>query len=392
MSSGGAPPPPAPPLPGTQPPLAVITHNDQRGVLFVTGALALAATLVSLLTRAYVRAGFGQSFGRDDYALGAAYVLMIAQTIALFVAASYGLGEQSNLIAHSDGVTMQRAILATDILYIFALWTSRLSSVFFAQRLSRTTRYEWIWKVFTGVVGVLFLASLLTVSLRCDLGHAWLYINQHCTGLGALFAQLLFIILNLQMAAATKFRVIIPFAARLLLIVPLILHVLSIPDFFALTDGTRVSAFNMTRPYIYTQIILALAMITPTIPVLQPFMQATATTFGMVSGAATNAYGSNGDGSFGQHTHKEQHASRRGGSRLGNMLSMRSFRSVNGGDERDTVDEDDVRANPDPSQYSATVSHGQRARAGSNGGSTVSQQPMIRRDVQYTVSYSDARA
>lgn len=129
---------------------------------------------------------------------------MIAQTIALFVAASYGLGEQSNLIAHSDGVTMQRvgqvmpsnpsasplttsqAILATDILYIFALWTSRLSSVFFAQRLSRTTRYEWIWKVFTGVVGVLFLASLLTVSLRCDLGHAWLYINQHCTGLVSL--------------------------------------------------------------------------------------------------------------------------------------------------------------------------------------------------------------
>ncbi len=60
--------------PGQSPPLAVITPNDQRGVIFVTGWFALAATLICLVVRAYVRVGFGQAIGRDDYAITASFV------------------------------------------------------------------------------------------------------------------------------------------------------------------------------------------------------------------------------------------------------------------------------------------------------------------------------
>lgn len=60
--------------PGQSPPLAVITPNDQRGVIFVTGGLALATTLVCLIVRAYVRMGFGQAFGSDDYAIVTSFV------------------------------------------------------------------------------------------------------------------------------------------------------------------------------------------------------------------------------------------------------------------------------------------------------------------------------
>lgn len=60
--------------PGQSPPLAVITPEDQRGVVYVTGGLAIATTLVCLVVRAYVRLGLGQTVGSDDYAIVTSFV------------------------------------------------------------------------------------------------------------------------------------------------------------------------------------------------------------------------------------------------------------------------------------------------------------------------------
>ncbi|KAK5166213.1 uncharacterized protein LTR77_008474 [Saxophila tyrrhenica] len=374
--------------PGQSPPLAVITPDDQRGVIFVTGGLALAATMVCLVVRAYVRMGSGQAFGSDDYAIALSFLFMIAQTIALFISAGDGLGVTSSLIGHAEGVSMQKAILAADIFYLFALWSTRCASALFFQRMSRVTRHEMFWKVMLGAIPVLGLASVLTVALRCELSHAWLFIDQHCTGLFdrwvaatvidvvfevALFTQPLFMVAKLQMATKLKIKVISSFGGRLVVIIPLILHLLALRPFYEWTDGQKVSSYTMMRPYIYTQICLALAIITPTVPLLQPFMQATTTSFGMVSGQATNSYSdpmsrqsrsnwrSNQDkeSSFAQH-----------------VTSSSSRRSQHKGLEN-------------PNQYSVSAVHNRRV---SHSGSDVSQQPMIRRDVQYEVSYSEGPA
>lgn len=62
---------------GQSPPLAVITPDDQRGVLYVTGGMALATAIVCLAVRAYVRLGFGQAVGSDDYAVIASFVSLL---------------------------------------------------------------------------------------------------------------------------------------------------------------------------------------------------------------------------------------------------------------------------------------------------------------------------
>ena len=65
---------PLPLQPGQRPPLAVNTETDQRGALYVTGGIVLALTAICLVVRAYVRIGWNQTLGSDDYAIGAAFV------------------------------------------------------------------------------------------------------------------------------------------------------------------------------------------------------------------------------------------------------------------------------------------------------------------------------
>lgn len=187
------------------------------------------------------------------------------------------------------------------------------------------------------------------------------------------------------MPAKVKIKALGAFAGRLVIIIPLVLHLLAIRPFYKSTDGHKVTAQSMTRPYIYTQISLALAIVTPTIPMLQPFMQATATTFGTVSGYSTNSYGNARSGQN----------SRTWGSKQNTGLNpARSHYSdrFDGFKSRPEVEANNLQAHPGGAHdtqcvYTASVVH-QQGRRVSNG-SDVSQQPMIRRDVQYDISYSD---
>ncbi|KAK5729898.1 hypothetical protein LTR17_011537 [Elasticomyces elasticus] len=389
--------------PGQSPPFAVITEDDQRGVIYITSGLALATALVCLVVRAYVRMGLGQAVGKDDYAIVASFLFMIAQSIALFAATANGLGETSTSVTHGQEESMQKvslcvfiaatqsdlwlqALLAVDVLYILTLWSSRCSSVLFFERLSRGTRHELVWTSMLGGTAVLGTASVFTVVMRCNMSNAWLFIDQHCTGLldrwiavtvfDILFEIVLFLhpaymIANLQMASKIKVNVIGAFAGRLLIIIPLALHLSTIRSFYSWTNGAIVSSYDAAAPFIYTQITLALSIIMPTIPMLQPFLQATATTFGMVSGLATNSYGEGGS--------KQSRGISKTTS-VHQVISSRSFRR--GSTQHQGAIMSDREASR---QYSAAAFHERRP----SNSSDVSQQPMIRRDAPYVAPYSN---
>ena len=202
---------------------------------------------------------------------------------------------------------------------------------------------------------------------------------------GILFAQPAYLILNLQMPAKVKAKALCAFAALLVIIIPLILHLLAIRPFYRSTDGDKVSAESMTHPYIYTQISLALAIVTPTIPMLQPFMQATATTFGTPSGYSSTPYGDA----------RSRRKSRTLGSKQNTGLNPTRSNLSNRFDGFKNTPDAEINAlqdhaggaHNDQYAYSASVVHQQGRRI--SGSSDVSQEPMIRRDVQYEISYSD---
>ncbi|KAK3660824.1 hypothetical protein LTR56_000582 [Elasticomyces elasticus] len=372
--------------PGQSPPFAVITEDDQRGVVYITSGLALATALVCLVVRAYVRMGLGQAVGKDDYAIVASFLFMIAQSIALFAATANGLGETSTSVKRGQEESMQKALLAVDVLYILTLWSSRCSSVLFFERLSRGTRHELVWTGMLGGTAVLGTASVFTVVMRCNMSNAWLFIDQHCTGLLdrwiavtvfdilfeiVLFSHPAYMVANLQMARKTKVNVIGAFAGRLLIIIPLALHLSTVRSFYSWTNGAIVSSYDTAAPFIYTQITLALSIIMPTIPMLQPFLQATATTFGMVSGMATNSYGEGGS--------KQSRGISKTTS-VHQVISSRSFRR--GSTQHQSAIMSDREAGR---QYSAAAFHERRP----SNSSDVSQQPMIRRDAPYVAPYSN---
>lgn len=186
----------------------------------------------------------------------------------------------------------------------------------------------------------------------------------------ALFAPPFYMIVGLQMATKMKLKVIGALSVRLLILIPIFLHLFAVPPFYRLSDGETVTSYSMSRPYIYTQIALTLAIVTPTIPLLQPFVQATTTTFGMVSGNATNSYGS---GKFDIRRTRS----------IGISKTTSVHQAVSSRSYLEDQAQDMSREGGD--QYSASGVLKRRLPGNSN----VSQQPMIRHDQDYIVSYAN---
>ena len=292
-------------------------------------------------------------------------------------------------------------IYATDILYIITLWLTRFSSVLFFQRLSQKTRHEWASAVLFIGGAICAVSCLLAVALRCNLSHPWIFANQHCTGLFerwlavtiidivyeiALFSVPLYIILGLQMSKRTKLKVLPAFGSRLLVIIPDLLHLLSLPSFYALTNGRRVSSYNESTPYLYKQIILCTAIVAATIPSLRPFMMATATSFGLVTGSGTGSYGD------------PTSAQRSKSGKMRNSIKLTPLVSLNSLKDNGESSSAPARAarwhtrSRDRQGYSATVFHAGEERDASIASDTADDRPIIRRDVQYSVSYADREA
>ena len=86
-------------------PLAVITADDQRGVLWIVGLLSLVFIYLTISLRAFVR---WMRWQADDYALFAACILVLVQCTVAFVAARIGLGASFILSDHSRMVDVWR--------------------------------------------------------------------------------------------------------------------------------------------------------------------------------------------------------------------------------------------------------------------------------------------
>lgn len=87
------------------PPLARITPQDQRGVLWIIATICLAFVYLTFAARAFVR---WQRFQPDDYAILAACVLVLAQTSVSYAAVGLGLGHSGLTVDEDDIQTVWR--------------------------------------------------------------------------------------------------------------------------------------------------------------------------------------------------------------------------------------------------------------------------------------------
>lgn len=83
------------------PPLAVITPDDQRGVLWTVGVICFAFIYLTFAVRIFVR---WRRFQIDDYAILVACVLILAESAVSFAAVAMGLGTTASTLASADRV------------------------------------------------------------------------------------------------------------------------------------------------------------------------------------------------------------------------------------------------------------------------------------------------
>lgn len=168
---------------GQHPPFAVVTPDDQSAWVIIAATLGLVCSLFFGGLRYFVRRTIDGEFGLDDYTLGAATVLAFIQSSIILGACSKGLGKSIDILSLGAQNEAQGMYYASNLFFIIIIGLSKISVVAFLLRLSPYKPHHKL--VFVSAIAVLAawtVASLFTVALQCNLQHAWLSVNEECTG------------------------------------------------------------------------------------------------------------------------------------------------------------------------------------------------------------------
>ncbi|CAK3788307.1 Proline iminopeptidase [Lecanosticta acicola] len=360
------------------PPLAVITPQDQRGVLWTVGIICLAFIFFTFALRVFVR---WRRFRPDDYAILSACILVVAEAALSFAAVGLGLGSAG--INQNEIDAAWRLFIASEAFFVLATFVAKAAVLLtFEKLLAPDMRERPLFQVTIGLVALLGLASLLVVTVNCsgrtcDHQSRWTAVAV-MDSISELWGFLLFcwVVVRLQMRITFKLTAIAIIALRLFCIAFAGVHAYYVSVF---QQGTDLSV-DVIRPLAWQQLALAWALLSAMAVALRPFIRELHTGFGMdVAHVSENRYG------------KGSPEATRDGYQLQDLStpSNRSNRqsSVPNRDDGGESGRTEERYRTDDAQYAAKIYHEDRT------GSVDSMlDPIIRREVEYTVTYQSSRA
>lgn len=128
-------------------------------------------------------------------------ILCLAQSIAKMIAVTNGLGKAIHLINPLRLTAMEKvnrstlasptshvlsrvtqSDYASDLLYILAIYFSKLSAVFLFLRLTPNKQHIRFCYSILGTSTVWVVAAIFMVAIRCQLGQPWVN-DQHCVNI-----------------------------------------------------------------------------------------------------------------------------------------------------------------------------------------------------------------
>ncbi|KAF2492721.1 hypothetical protein BU16DRAFT_513894 [Lophium mytilinum] len=268
---------------GVSKPWAVITFNDQGGLIAILAGVAVGFVFVSLLIRMYMRHNF-VAYRLDDYTFLLAAIFACCQAAVVFHQVKLGLGRSDDILNPLNIDSLQKASYASDILYVTAIFLCKLSTCFLFVNLTPSKGHLLaIWTILSLSV-VWILTSLFLVSLRCHPSHPWTDTSlSTCSNLFArwqaiaaldatteilLFAMSLYLVWGIQMPLSSKLIVVGAFSCRLptLILISFRLHYL-LP-----TLSSPNPFLPLARLTGCTQLHVGYAITASIIPYLKPFM------------------------------------------------------------------------------------------------------------------------
>jgi len=182
-----------------------------------------------------------------------------------------------------------QAIYATDLIFLLSTWTGKLSVSFLFTRLaqeSNKTRLGWALSALILVFGVI---SFISVAIRPDTKHPWLYHEGDvtsilarwiATGVMSIFTDIIvtgmsiYLVWDLNMASKSKSLVITAFTLRLFVTPVTIARLVTLSNI----QHDDLS-FSYSLPEVMTQLEMYCNLITTTLPCLRLFLTAWNTSF-----------------------------------------------------------------------------------------------------------------
>ncbi|KAK8059153.1 hypothetical protein PG996_009083 [Apiospora saccharicola] len=354
-----------------------ITETDHAGYIWVITIIGTAYTALSLLLRAWIKY---RVYGWDDLLIAIGTVLHLGQSVAVYLALSYGLAKSNTVADPADGPAASKAWFASELLGLLVLGFSKCSVLALMMRVftpeTGTTSGYRACLTLTTVSAVWCIASVIAISARCDTATILSSANKDsCPGL---YDRLLGIkvpdmitdvmiclippwaTMPLHMTKGVRFHVSLAFSFRLF-VVPL--AALQLSYFKKEVAESADAQFDIANSLLFQQVALIVSLISATIPNLRTFMKSINSGFSLpplaieeTRGFALRTFGGStmihgrSSGSNGRHNTS------------GNHTTMnKSFATSSGSRDRDrdnqAAAEEELSLRPDGVHHEARISH-----------------------------------
>ncbi|KAJ6127680.1 hypothetical protein N7471_008897 [Penicillium samsonianum] len=243
----------------------------------------LVTAILSVLTRLGTKYFFFRKFTIDDGFAAASMVLCIAQSIAVSLATSNGLGQHRDMLPDFMIESMMKAEYAATILYIASIACSKLSLLIFIRNLTPASLDRRVALTLGAFIGIWAIASIFTASFQCHLPQTWNYLNGTCFDRTAwwnylgvtnmlsesgIIAQALLVIVRIQTDLSRKAGLSSVFLIRVVVIIAIICQL----AYASHTSSSSDYTFDTWTVAVSTQMAQGLSIVTACSPQFKPFL------------------------------------------------------------------------------------------------------------------------
>lgn len=150
-----------------------ISQGNHGPYVTITACLMLTGMVLFLVIRLAIRWPWSKLIGLDDILTFIACVIGVSETVTVFEAVHFGLGQHADKLDSAAVVSMEKAIYAGDILFVVVLALSKLAVALLVLRLTSSDIHILTAKAIAGVIVVWGVASVLAIALRPDVLQPW---------------------------------------------------------------------------------------------------------------------------------------------------------------------------------------------------------------------------
>ncbi|KAI1357840.1 hypothetical protein F5Y08DRAFT_137739 [Xylaria arbuscula] len=260
--------------------------SDRSRLFQFISWLLFVVTLFAVIARLATKYAITRKLEWDDWVILQALTASLAQSIAISIAASNGLGQATSSLTADSLDTTLKAVYVSALFLILACALTKLSLFISLNHLTPKDGHRHVNMAVGGVVILWFIPAILVSIFQCALPAPWDFTHgNRCVDRGAwwsfvvvvniltdfsIVALYIAIMSQLHVSLSKKLLLLAVFSTRLLVIptaaIQLVtfLNQLSDPDF----------ATSLWVPTVLNQAVITFSISTACLPYLRPFMGA----------------------------------------------------------------------------------------------------------------------